>query len=521
MALVKNFGFLFFLFFGYDVFSAQSNNNYFKELKEKISSITQYNSELEESLAVIKKEYFREKNSQADYPPCDIINDIFLSFFKSIKVVNTCLTKFLQKKYKKNGLHIVNSNILTQGIIIAEACSSYIYSQILIKQEFYKIKFYKEIKKLLSDGLLDIHKKDNHMLECARKIDEIFSKFDNYIKEIVDVLELINDSKSFDFSDIYYYLVINLSEKIIDDRNIIYKLKKNNKNITHLILEKNEYDNKFFVLIASFSDSNFFWYKCYKNNFSKIYIDQKTAENGILFAFFEKSMRFFIYHTNSSFPSNKDWSILSNNDVLNPVIIESNKRVKNTYYNKFSTDILFVNFENIDVLEDLINKLKKHGLLTFELFIEIINWIASVESDYKIIDEKILPFYPKELRIKEIEYINKVIKKEKKVDNNLNKIYLQNFVKEPKDYKNILENVLGDKKSIGCKMLKKCVNLWWKSKDKKQKSSQKGSHIKLENNGEKSIVIVKPHDRKASSGVPAWKIKKLLLEQKSEEEKEI
>ena len=136
--------------------------------------------------------------------------------------------------------------------------------------------------------------------------------------------------------------------------------------------------------------------------------------------------------------------------------------------------------------------------------------MASVDKEYIINDKNMLPFYPKELKIKEIISKEKILQEEKNINKNLENIYFKEFIKQPKDYNHILDNMLSTKKSLGCKMLKKCVNLWWKANDKEKKSTQKGSHIKISGDGE-NIILVKPHGQKASSGIKANQVKKLLL----------
>lgn len=162
MKFIKNLIFLFTLLFSFSSFC--TNTNYFTSLKEKMTTLCKYNKSLKIILFSMEQEYFRKKTSKEDKPPCEIINKIFNSFLNSIEKIN----KLYPKNKNNKNITKFNKILEKESIEIAKNCTSYIYLQIQLKQELYKIKFYQNIQQFLQDGLLDVEKKDEYMFDCIK-----------------------------------------------------------------------------------------------------------------------------------------------------------------------------------------------------------------------------------------------------------------------------------------------------------------------------------------------------------------
>ena len=144
MISIKKYIF-FLLLLSNNIYSAQLNNSVYRSLKDKLIFVNDHNNDLKQLLEIIKKDYFQEKKDSNEYLAIDVIDDIFLSIFESLKIINTSVLNYLNKKYKKNGIKVVNNNISKQAENISTNLSSYIFLQTSFKSELYKVKYCNEI----------------------------------------------------------------------------------------------------------------------------------------------------------------------------------------------------------------------------------------------------------------------------------------------------------------------------------------------------------------------------------------
>ena len=372
MISIKKYIF-FLLLLSNNIYSAQLNNSVYRSLKDKLIFVNDHNNDLKQLLEIIKKDYFQEKKDSNEYLAIDVIDDIFLSIFESLKIINTSVLNYLNKKYKKNGIKVVNNNISKQAENISTNLSSYIFLQTSFKSELYKVKYCNEIIPFFDENFFSDSEQNKYIINYIDNIDELFSNFDNYVFYLLDILEFIIDNKILNLKDFEKKLIVNIDDKLIDQQTVFYKLKKNKKDVTHLILEKTKYSEKYFMLTGRVIDDNFFWYASLNDDFSKIYIDKKPAPNGILFLFLKNFIEFYFYIKDSSFPERKSWLSLKFNESSESLVIKANKRIKATDYGKKSTKLLFIDFDNIVSLKKVIKELMDNDFLNTNSFISIID----------------------------------------------------------------------------------------------------------------------------------------------------